>query len=108
MVDYGFQQRSFQSNAVRAIVVFLFLGTVFVWGIVLSPEHGGFMPEIFHKELWMDFINVGQGDSILIRTPLGRSYLVDGGMQVPPSQAKKEGRELAVNYLRRVGIRKLD
>ncbi len=108
MVEYGFEQKSFQANSVRVLVVSLFLAVVFVWAIALTPEHGGIMPAVFHKELLVDFINVGQGDSILIRTPRGRNFLIDGGMQIPFAQAKKENRELSLNYLRKLGIRKLD
>jgi competence protein ComEC len=108
MSEYGFEQRSFQTNGIRLIVICLSLAVICVWAIVLSPDHGGFFPATFHKDLRVDFINVGQGDAILVRTPKGKNFLIDGGMSVPPAQAKNENRELVQNYLRRNGIRSLD
>ncbi|SDM70758.1 ComEC/Rec2 family competence protein [Sediminibacillus halophilus] len=52
------------------------------------------------NELQVHFIDVGQGDSILIEAPNGRKMLVDGG---PPSAAEKVS-----EYLRKRGIKKLD
>ncbi|SDK34727.1 ComEC/Rec2 family competence protein [Sediminibacillus albus] len=50
--------------------------------------------------LEVHFIDVGQGDSILIITPNGRTMLVDGG---PPSAASK-----VASYLQQNGITTLD
>jgi competence protein ComEC len=44
------------------------------------------------------FIDVGQGDSVLILTPGGRSVLIDGG----------EARSGALEYLKAQGVRQLD
>ncbi|QTM98344.1 MBL fold metallo-hydrolase [Sediminibacillus dalangtanensis] len=52
------------------------------------------------NELQVHFIDVGQGDSILIEAPNGRKMLVDGG---PPSAAEK-----VTEYLKERGINKLD
>ena len=49
-------------------------------------------------ELVVQFLNVGQGDSTLIRWPDGRLWLVDGG---PPS-------EQVLFWLRRQGVMRLD
>lgn len=46
------------------------------------------------------FINVGQGDSILVQSPNGKNLLVDGG-------TKDAGKDV-VNYLRKHGVEKLD
>ncbi|MFJ7828275.1 MBL fold metallo-hydrolase [Psychrobacillus sp. NPDC096623] len=52
------------------------------------------------KEMNVHFINVGQGDSILVQSPSGRNLLVDGG-------TKDAGKDV-VAYLRTKGIEKLD
>ncbi|WP_035322559.1 DNA internalization-related competence protein ComEC/Rec2 [Peribacillus kribbensis] len=63
------------------------------------------------------FIDVGQGDSILIRLPYGRgTYLIDTGGSVVFAQEDWEkkrrefdpGRDIVVPYLKSRGIRKLD
>ncbi|WP_169719321.1 DNA internalization-related competence protein ComEC/Rec2 [Desulfovirgula thermocuniculi] len=47
------------------------------------------------------FIDVGQGDSIFLKTPGGRCALVDAGDGVA-------GEKVVVPYLRRLGVRRLD
>ncbi|WP_085994481.1 MBL fold metallo-hydrolase [Oceanobacillus senegalensis] len=46
------------------------------------------------------FIDVGQGDSIFIETPLGKNILIDGG---PPNAGKK-----VVQYLRKQKVKDID
>lgn|SRR5699024_3349138 len=53
-----------------------------------------------NKDMHVHFIDVGQGDSILIETPSQKSILIDGG---PPESGKK-----VVTYLKDQGIAKLD
>lgn len=108
MSEYGFTQKSFTSKRTNFVFILLFVAVVFIWALVFSPDHGGLVSTICDNELRIDFVNVGQGDSMLIRTPMGRAYLVDGGTNVPASQSKRESRELIHNYLRDQGIRKLD
>ncbi|MFJ5771709.1 MBL fold metallo-hydrolase [Psychrobacillus sp. NPDC093180] len=52
------------------------------------------------KQMSVHFIDVGQGDSILIQSPTGKNMLIDGG--------KKEKGKDVVNYLRQHGVEKLD
>lgn len=52
------------------------------------------------KQMKVHFIDVGQGDSILIQTPKGENILVDGG-------PRKAGKGL-VDYLKKSGVKKLD
>lgn len=52
------------------------------------------------KEMKVHFINVGQGDSILIQSPNGKNMLIDGG-------TKSEGLDL-VAFIQKQGITKLD
>lgn len=51
-------------------------------------------------DMQVHFIDVGQGDSILIETPLNKTILIDGG---PPGSGKK-----IISYLKTQGIDKLD
>lgn len=50
--------------------------------------------------LTVHFLNVGQGDAALLRTPAGRWVLVDGGPRGPAGDA---GRRVVVPFLRRQG-----
>ncbi|MBI3038201.1 MBL fold metallo-hydrolase [bacterium] len=108
MAHYGFEQKSFQDNKVRFLFVLNFLVVVYVWAIFLSPEHGGFYPDKSHTDLLIDFINIGQGDSILVRTPRGKNFLIDGGTNVPATQARSQNRELVQGYLRKTGVKRID
>ena len=53
-----------------------------------------------NAEMKVHFINVGQGDSILIQTPEGKTLLVDGG--------KKAAGEKVVAYLKKSGVTTID
>ncbi|GGP17033.1 ComEC/Rec2 family competence protein [Oceanobacillus neutriphilus] len=61
-----------------------------------SPVHA----EQEMPALKVHFINVGQGDSILIETPLDRTILIDGG---PP-----EAGNAVVNYIKELRINEID
>ena len=52
------------------------------------------------NQLKVHFIDVGQGDSILIQAPNGKTMLIDGGV-------KSAGNKL-VTYIQSLGIKKLD
>jgi len=108
MPEYGFERKSFQSNIVKIVVTILMLAVMFVWTIVITPDHGGFVPIGYRKQLLVDFINVGQGDAVLLRTPRGKNFLIDGGTNTTSTQAKIENRELVQEYLRKVGVSSLD
>ncbi|MDH7482076.1 MAG: ComEC/Rec2 family competence protein [Armatimonadota bacterium] len=59
-------------------------------------------PERFRREgqLTVHFIDVGQGDCTLIRTPDGRNLLIDGGDQ--------NAADKVIRYLSQQGIRRID
>ncbi|PIR89328.1 MAG: hypothetical protein COU07_00305 [Candidatus Harrisonbacteria bacterium CG10_big_fil_rev_8_21_14_0_10_40_38] len=59
-------------NPAYVIIILLFLADIFVFKSVLSS----------HDALEVHFLNIGQGDSALIRFPSGEDVLVDGG---PPN-----------------------
>lgn len=50
--------------------------------------------------LYAHFLDVGQGDSIFIQTPEGKTILVDGG--------KKESGPKVVSYLKNIGVNSID
>ncbi|WP_042476730.1 MBL fold metallo-hydrolase [Bacillus ndiopicus] len=52
------------------------------------------------KEMQVHFIDVGQGDSIFIQSPNGKTMLIDGGV--------KGAGKTVVAYLREQGVQKLD
>lgn len=59
--------------------------------------------------LRVTFINVGQGDAVLLEMPNGRRLLVDGGGKPAFSRSSFDpGRHVVVPYLTRQGIRRLD
>lgn len=51
-------------------------------------------------ELKVHFIDVGQGDSILVQTPGGKVMLIDAG--------KKEDGSKVINYIKSQGVQKID
>lgn len=57
-------------------------------------------PAVAGKEMSVHFIDVGQGDSILIKAPNGKTMLIDGGV--------KSAGKTVVDYLRTQGVTKLD
>lgn len=78
----------------------------------------GYSPERFNRSGLVQFIDVGQGDAILIRTPYGRHILVDGGGTLTfrkPGEAWKirkdpyeVGQKLLVPLLKKRGVHQLD
>ncbi|MGB4504898.1 MAG: DNA internalization-related competence protein ComEC/Rec2 [Syntrophaceticus sp.] len=60
-------------------------------------------------KLEITFLDVGQGDAVLVRTPAGRTMLVDaGGSPSYLNSSFDPGREVVVPALARAGISKLD
>ena len=78
----------------------------------------GYSPDRFNRTGLVQFIDVGQGDAILIRTPYGRHILVDGGGTLTfrkPGEAWKirkdpyeVGQKLLVPLLKKRGVHQLD
>jgi competence protein ComEC len=64
-------QQVLQERWKEVIILFLMLGNLFVWIAVWDQSPSG--------ELKVSFLDVGQGDAVLIETPSGRQVLIDGG-----------------------------
>ncbi len=63
------------------------------------------------RDLEVTFLDVGQGDSALIRTPSGENLLIDGGGFLIPGQGPPRfdvGKEVLVPFLKRLGLKRID
>ncbi|TFJ91235.1 ComEC/Rec2 family competence protein [Lentibacillus salicampi] len=72
---------------ILSVIIFLLIGTP----VVYAEQH---------PEMDVHFIDVGQGDSILVQTPSGKNILIDGG---PPDAGKQ-----VVAFLKEQDVKKLD
>jgi competence protein ComEC len=104
---YGFKKKPFDSSGAKALLGSLLVLCFFVWLMVFSPDHGGLIKKDISEELQIDFINVGEGDAILIKVPNGKVILVDGGPQLLAEDAKAQGVELLHKVLEKQGIKRL-
>jgi len=83
-----------------SLLVVLLLGCLEIppQGPTVSPEE----PPLSEKTMSVVALDIGQGDSILVISPNGRTMLVDGG------NSSQDGREVILPYLRGHGFDKLD
>ena len=80
---------------------------ILFWTILTSLVLFLIIPPIFSANtLSVHFINVGQGDSILIQTPEKKNILIDGGGM--PYNDFDIGKKVVLPYLRRLGIGSID
>jgi competence protein ComEC len=63
---------------------------------------------VWGQGLEITFLDVGQGDAALIRTPHGCSILIDGGGSRGDGMGYDAGEKVIIPFLRREGIRSLD
>lgn len=61
------------------------------------------------QRLTVHFLDVGQGDCILVQTPGGKNMLIDAGGRKDEFQTGSgAGDQVVVPYLRRIGVQRLD
>ncbi len=76
-----------------------FVAAVCSWALVLrgvSLDESG--------RLTVHYLDVGQGDAAVLRTPAGRWVVIDGGPRTPEHDA---GRRVVIPFLRRAGVGRL-
>lgn len=78
-----------KNRVVLALLIIVFVLSLFSFSFAATQ-----------KTLTVSFIDVGQGDSILIQTPQGKNILIDSG----PNTAE----DTVLNCLKNKGIKKLD
>lgn len=76
----------------------LLLLVLLIWSAAFSPSSA-------IKGLTVSVIDVGQGDSILVESPSGKTMLIDGG---PKYKRGDAGRSFVLPFLHKKGINKLD
>ncbi|MCK4964977.1 MAG: ComEC/Rec2 family competence protein, partial [Dehalococcoidia bacterium] len=74
-----------RSKSVKWVLIPLFISVILIWTAVAVTPQGG--------RLSVSFLDVGQGDSILISSPSGQHILIDGGPS-PEEVAYALGKEL--------------
>lgn len=60
--------------------------------------------EVLHPSWTLTTIDVGQGDSHLVKAPSGRHFLVDAG----DNSRQDSGKDIIVPFLHHIGVRELD
>ena len=75
----------------------LVMAAVWVWAILPRPP-----------ALMVTFLNVGEGDAIVVRTPSGRTVLIDCGPGPSSRSDFDAGAKVITPFLRREGVNKLD
>ena len=84
----------------RLLLLVLLAAVIVVWGFVLAGRP---------RDLTITVLDVGQGDSILIQAPSGRTLLIDGGGTAGEATSGYDvGREVVLPALLARRVRRLD
>jgi len=89
----------------------LWIKNVFVWCAILAlvPLLYSTIQPYIRNDLTLVFIDVGQGDSIYIKTPDEKHVLIDGGGRLLDSDSGFEpGEDIVVPFLLKNGVSRLD
>jgi competence protein ComEC len=88
-------------------IAFAGLTGLFLSGGIVAVYHAA--PKIERGKLEITAIDVGQGDSLLVISPEGRSMLIDGGGNLGPVRSEFDfGEDVVAPYLWSRGLEKLD
>ncbi len=91
------------------LLFLLFCVNAFAGACPLQNSLAGAAPTLAGRDLAVSFIDVGQGDSILVETPEGKNILIDGG-GIPAwrQQKYKIGAKVVSPFLQQKKIKQLD
>jgi len=78
------------------------IGTISIWIVLIRAVVG--YSGVSGRDLALHFLDVGQGDAAVIRTPLGHWIVVDAG---PAGDRSDAGRRVVAPFLDRHGVRDL-
>ncbi|MEQ8170889.1 MAG: DNA internalization-related competence protein ComEC/Rec2 [Candidatus Eremiobacterota bacterium] len=92
--DYVEEKFGFVLTGGRIILIISIISLLFIW-----------YPVVFPSPLKVVFLDVGQGDSIFIKLPEGKCFLVDGGKA---DNYYDTGKRVIIPFLKRHGIRQID
>lgn len=87
-----------KNKKVNRKILIIFIIVVIISNLILN-----FIPKTFS----ISFIDVGQGDSMLVSTPKGKNILIDGGGS-RDEESFNVGKQTLIPYLLNKGITKLD
>jgi competence protein ComEC len=97
----GWWQRKGQTKGFRpqsaVVCVSLLCTAIFVWRTLASRN----------VPLRVTVLDVGQGESIIVQSPSGRTVLIDGGTVADEGRGEV-GRAVIVPYLRSIGVQQID
>jgi len=96
IIEIFYKKKLFPKEKKNAAFLVLAITLIAITVQVFSPT----------DELEVNFINVGEGDCILINTPNTLNILIDGGGT--PQSDFDVGRKIVIPYLRRKGIGEID
>ncbi len=84
----------------KRLYILIIFTMFFIFITVITP--------LMNKKLEICFISVGQGDSILLRSPDNHYVMVDGGGYLGYQSNSTQGEYAVLPYLKHRGIRELD